>query len=75
MPFHQVSWCDWSCAVIGAWNPQCARIGHSDLKTTVNVYAQAIRESQERAAEKVVGLLFPNVPDFSAAVENRDGTD
>jgi integrase len=47
-----------------------AILGHSDLKTTLNVYTHAIPESQKRAVEKVAGLLFPNVPEFSAATEN-----
>jgi integrase len=47
-----------------------AILGHSDLKTTLNVYTHAIPESQKRAVEKVAGLLFPNVPEFSAVTEN-----
>ena len=47
-----------------------AILGHSDLKTTLNVYTHAIPESQKRAVEKVAGLLFPNVPEFSAATGN-----
>lgn len=48
-----------------------AILGHSDLKTTLNVYTHAIPESQKRAVEKVAGLLFPSVPEFSPAAENR----
>ena len=47
-----------------------AILGHSDLKTTLNVYTHAIPESQKRAVDKVAGLLFPSVPQFSAATEN-----
>jgi integrase len=47
-----------------------AILGHSDLKTTLNVYTHAIPESQKRAVVKVAGLLFPNVPEFLAATEN-----
>jgi len=47
-----------------------AILGHSDLKTTLNVYTHAIPESQKRAADKVAGLLFPDVPEFSVSTEN-----
>ena len=47
-----------------------AILGHSDLKTTLNVYTHAIPESQKHAVEKAAGLLFPNVPEFSADPEN-----
>jgi len=47
-----------------------AILGQSDLKTTLNVYTHAIRESQKRAVAKVAGLMFPNVPEFSANPEN-----
>lgn len=48
-----------------------AILGHSDLKTTLNVYTHAIPESQKRAVDKVAGLLFPSVPQFSVDTENR----
>jgi integrase len=47
-----------------------AILGHSDLKTTLNVYAHAIPDSQKRAVEKVADLVIPNVPEFSAATES-----
>jgi integrase len=47
-----------------------AILGHSDLKTTLNIYTHAIPESQKRAVAKVAGLVFPTVPEFSAATEN-----
>ncbi|PYT49121.1 MAG: hypothetical protein DMG43_16260, partial [Acidobacteria bacterium] len=47
-----------------------AILGHSDLKTTLNIYTHAIPESQKRAVEKVAGLVFPSVPEFSAGTEN-----
>jgi integrase len=47
-----------------------AILGHSDLKTTLNIYTHAIPESQKRAVEKVAGLVFPTVPEFSADTEN-----
>jgi integrase len=47
-----------------------ANLGHSDLKTTLNVHTHAIPDSQRRAADKVAGLVFPNVPKFSAGLEN-----
>jgi integrase len=40
-------------------------LGHSNLKTTLNVYMHTIPESQKRAIDKVAGLLFPSVPVFS----------
>jgi hypothetical protein len=48
-----------------------AILGHSDLKTTLNIYTHAIPKSQRRAVDKVAGLLFPGVPQFSAEMENR----
>jgi integrase len=47
-----------------------AILGHSDLKTTLNIYTHAIPESQKRAVDKVAGLLFLSVPEFSAVTEN-----
>lgn len=47
-----------------------AILGHSDLKTTLNIYTHAIPESQKRAVAKVAGLVFPTVPKFSAGAEN-----
>ena len=47
-----------------------AILGHSDLKTTLNIYTHAIPESQKRAVEKVAGLVFPGIPEFSAGTEN-----
>ena len=47
-----------------------AILGHSDLKTTLNVYTHAIPESQKRAVGKVAGLLFPYCSRVSAATEN-----
>jgi integrase len=47
-----------------------AILGHSDLKTTLNIYTHAIPESQKRAVAKVAGLVFPSVPEFSAGTEN-----
>ena len=48
-----------------------AILGHSDLKTTLNIYTHAIPESQKRAIDKVAGLLILSVPQFSAGTENR----
>jgi len=47
-----------------------AILGHSDLTTTLNVYTHAIPESQRRAVDKVAGLLFPSVPQFSGGTKN-----
>lgn len=47
-----------------------AILGHSNVGTTM-IYAHAIPESQRRAVDKVGEILFPNVPKFSVATENR----
>lgn len=38
-----------------------ALLGHSDLGTTLNIYAHAIPDSQRRAVERVAGVLFSDV--------------
>ena len=48
-----------------------AILGHSDLKTTLNIYTHAIPESQKRAVEKVAGLVFPSVPSFRLARKTK----
>jgi integrase len=35
-----------------------ALLGHSDLETTVNVYAHTVSDSQKRAVEQVAEVLF-----------------
>jgi integrase len=50
-----------------------AILGHSDLKTTLNVYTHAIPESQKRAVGKVAGLLFPLAFPSPAATEIGKG--
>jgi integrase len=45
-----------------------AVLGHSDLKTTRNIYKHSIPESQKRAVAKVAGLVFPSVSEFSAGM-------
>lgn len=47
-----------------------AILGHSDLKTTLNVYTHPIPESERRAVDKVAAILFPNVPKFGNSPEN-----
>jgi len=47
-----------------------AILGHSNVGTTM-IYAHAIPESQRRAVDKVGEILFPSVPKFSVATENR----
>ena len=42
-----------------------AILGHSDLETTLNTYMHAIPDSQRRAVERVAGVLFTDVPNFS----------
>ena len=50
-----------------------AILGHSDLKTTLNVYTHAIPESQKRAVGKVADLVFPLMFPSSVATENGQG--
>ncbi len=40
-------------------------LGHSDLETTLNIYAHPIPESQRRAVERVAEILDPNGPKFA----------
>jgi integrase len=47
-----------------------AILGHSDLKTTLNVYTHTVREPERPEIERVSGILFPNVPNFSVSTEN-----
>ena len=35
-------------------------LGHSDFKTTLNIYSYPIPESQRRAVERVAEILDPN---------------
>jgi integrase len=44
-----------------------AILGHSDLATTLNVYAHPIPESQRRAVERVAQILFPIVPELDGS--------
>jgi integrase len=46
-----------------------AILGHSDLKTTLNVYTHAIPESQRRAVDKVAEVRFADVRNAAAAAE------
>lgn len=47
-----------------------ALLGHSDLKTTLNIYTHAVPEFERRAAERVAEILLPNVPKFTGSTEN-----
>jgi integrase len=38
-----------------------ALLGHSDLETTLNIYAHALPASQRRAVERVAEVMFSNV--------------
>jgi integrase len=38
-----------------------ALLGHSDLETTLNVYAHSVSDSQRKAVERVAGVLFSDV--------------
>jgi integrase len=46
-----------------------AILGHSDLKTTLNIYMHAIPDSQRRALEKVAEVLCPLVPNLGDEIE------
>ncbi|MBS1867914.1 MAG: site-specific integrase, partial [Acidobacteria bacterium] len=47
-----------------------AQLGHSDLATTLNLYAHVIPDSQRRAVERVAGVLFSNVLKFDHGAES-----
>lgn len=47
-----------------------AILGHSDLKTTLNIHTHAVPEFERRAVERVAEISFPNVPEFSGSTEN-----
>lgn len=49
-----------------------AILGHSDLKTTLNVYTHPIPESQRRAVDKLAAILFPNVPKLAHSDQNGE---
>lgn len=36
------------------------RLGHSDIKTTMNVYGHALRQADALATEKLDAVLLPN---------------
>jgi hypothetical protein len=44
--------------------------GTSLFRLSTLLETKAVPESQKHAVVKVPGLLFPNVPEFSAATEN-----
>ena len=52
-----------------------AVLGHSDLKTTLNIYTHAVSESERRAVERVAEILLPNVPKFTGSTEMEKLTD
>lgn len=63
-----------SLGEVGEWlRMALAILGHSDPKTTLNVYTHAIPESQKRAARKVASFAFPLMFTGSAATESRQG--
>jgi integrase len=47
-----------------------AQLGHSDLATTLNLYAHAIPDSQRRAVERVAEALFSNVLKLDDGAKN-----
>ena len=47
-----------------------AQLGHSDLATTLNLYAHVIPDSQRRAVERVGGVLFSSVLKLDGGAEN-----
>jgi hypothetical protein len=44
--------------------------GTNSFRLSTLLETKAVPESQKHAVDKVTGLLFPNVPEFSAATEN-----
>jgi integrase len=49
-----------------------AILGHSDLKTTLNVYMHAVPEAQRRAMEKVAEILDPNGPKLAESGKDSE---
>ena len=47
-----------------------AQLGHSDLATTLNLYAHVIPDSQRRAVERVAGVLFSDVLKLDDSAKN-----
>ncbi len=47
-----------------------AQLGHSDLATTLNLYAHVIPDSQRRAVERVAGVLFSSVRKLDDGAKN-----
>jgi integrase len=47
-----------------------AQLGHSDLATTLNLYAHVIPDSQRRAVERVAGVLFSSVLKLDDGAKN-----
>ncbi len=48
-----------------------ALLGHSDLATTLNMYAHVIPRSQRRAVERVAGILFSDVLKLDESTEDK----
>jgi integrase len=49
-----------------------ALLGHSDLETTLNIYAHALPASQRRAVNRVSEVLFSNVLKLEEKLENEN---
>src|SRR5580692_13059502 len=47
-----------------------AQLGHSDIATTLNLYAHVIPDSQRRAVERVAGVLFSSVLKLDDGAKN-----
>jgi integrase len=47
-----------------------AQLGHSDLATTLNLYAHVIPDSQRGAVERVAGVLFSSVLKLDDGAKN-----
>jgi integrase len=47
-----------------------AQLGHSDIATTLNLYAHVIPDSQRRAVERVAEVLFSNVLKLDDGAKN-----
>jgi integrase len=48
-----------------------ARLGHSDLETTLNIYAHALPASQRRAVNRVSEVKFSSVLELSEKQESE----
>jgi integrase len=48
-----------------------ALLGHSDLETTLNIYAHGLPASQRRAVNRVSEVMFPSVLELGEKQESE----